>query len=212
MAILRVERFWLVVPKEEESKLLELFKAFPKIHWERSRHLETQSSKYSAHLSRIEETFRITLELFPNKKGLLESFFAGREEIDEKQFRALLKEISWKKLYRTAKWAERALENLKRRKERLEQLVPEIKFWSQLDCPLDFPRKFERYHLISGTITKKNFEAFLKQAGDLLEESWVWSTQDKKDVKCILLVNKENAEKIERICRNLSSTSKGYLI
>lgn len=29
MAILRVERFWLVVPKEEEAKLLELFKIFP---------------------------------------------------------------------------------------------------------------------------------------------------------------------------------------
>jgi V/A-type H+-transporting ATPase subunit I len=203
MAILRVERFWLVVPKEEEAKLLELFKIFPRIHWERTKHIETQSSRYSAHLSRIEETFRIILELFPNKKNLLESFFAGREEIDEKQFRALLKEISWKKLYRTAKWAERALENLKRRKERLEQLILEIKFWSQLDCPLDFPRNFERYHLISGTMTKKNFDVFLKQVNDLLDESWVWSTQDKKDVKCILLVNKQNVEKIERTLQKL---------
>lgn len=203
MAILRVERFWVVVPKEEEPKLLEVFKAFPRIHWEKAKHIETQSTRYSSQLSKIEETFRIALELFPNKKGLLESFFAGREEINEEQFQSLLKEISWKKLYKIAKWAERTLDNLKRRRERLEQLIFEIKFWHQLDCPFDFPRNFERYQLISGTLPRKNFETFVQQSGDLLEDGWIWTSQDKKDVKCVLLVSKENADKIERNLQKL---------
>ncbi|MGB9790934.1 MAG: V-type ATP synthase subunit I [Thermotoga caldifontis] len=208
MAILRVERFWLIVPKEEETKLLEVFKTFPRIHWEKTSKIESQSSRYSSQLSKIEETFKIALELFPNKKNLLESFFAGREEIDEKQFQQLLEEVSWKKLYRTAKWAEKALENLKRRKERLEQLTLDIRFWDKLDCALDFPRSFERYELFSGIISKRNFDQFLQQAGQLLEESWIWSVQEKKDVKCVLLVRKENADKIEKTLQKLEFTPK----
>lgn len=199
MAVLKVERFWLIVPREDEPRLLEIFKLFPRIHWEKASHIESQSSKYSSKLNKIEETFKITLELFPIKKSLLESFFSGREEVDQQRFHNLLNEISWKKLYRTAKWAERALENLKRRRERIEQLTSEVRFWNELDSSFNFPRQFERYQLYSGTLTKKNFDAFLEQAKDLLEDGWVWSSQSKKDVKCIMVVRKENVDKIERI-------------
>ncbi|MEN3009198.1 V-type ATPase 116kDa subunit family protein [Pseudothermotoga sp.] len=199
MAVLKVERFWLVVPREEESKLLEIFKLFPRIHWERTSYVETQPSKYTSKLNKIEETFKITMELFPSKRGLLESFFSGREEIDQQHLHNLLSEMSWKKLYHIAKWSERSLENLKRRKETIEQIKSEVKFWSELNSSFNFPRQFERYQFYSGTLTRKNFDLFLEQAKEFLEDGWVWSNQSKKDVKCIIVVRKENADKIEKM-------------
>jgi|GEM_PF-4236000 len=89
--ILDVEKFWLIVPKNEESILRDIFKEFPRIHWEKLGDEETpeKGNPYDNEISRIEDILRIINIFYPQKKGFLEAFFAGREEISEEEFRKI---------------------------------------------------------------------------------------------------------------------------
>ncbi|HOJ92144.1 MAG TPA: V-type ATP synthase subunit I [Dictyoglomaceae bacterium] len=201
MAILKLERFWVVLPKDEEGKILEIFKGFPNIHWEKlSSEVSTSGGgTYGEAIGKIEEILKILMRLFPEKKGLLEAFFAGREEIDDVEFERLRSEIHLESIYEELKSIEKTLNILEEKEKFLLSLYDETAYWSELEDSLDFPRTFKRFILYSGSFKPENWKKFLEDAKDILEVSWYKVINTSRETKVIFLIPKENKPTFEEL-------------
>uniref|UniRef100_A0A7C3RK32 V-type ATP synthase subunit I n=1 Tax=Dictyoglomus thermophilum TaxID=14 RepID=A0A7C3RK32_DICTH len=191
--ILDVEKFWLIVPKNEESILRDIFKEFPRIHWEKLGDEETpeKGNPYDNEISRIEDILRIINIFYPQKKGFLEAFFAGREEISEEEFEKLRSEVSLESLYKEAKSLEKKLSVIEEKEKILTALYEETKYWEFLDSELNFPRTFKRFNLYSGSFKKDDFSEFVREASDILEESWYKYFEINGEVRIVILIPKD---------------------
>lgn len=193
MAILQVEKFWLVLPKEEEEKVVDIFGSFENIHWERITEDKSTEKKslYEKYISNIEEILKILRVFYPEERGFLEAFFAGREEITSEEFERLRKEVSIDKLYKEAKHLERSLGVLEEKEKLLNSLYEETLCWIDINEELNFPRVFKRFVLYSGFFEKEDWGKFLEESKDILEECWYKTFFNERSVKVIFLVPKE---------------------
>ncbi len=208
--ILEVEKFWLIVLKNEEDILKDIFKEFPRIHWEKLGDEETseKGTPYDNEISRIEDILRIINIFYPQKKGFLETFFAGREEISEEEFENLRSEVSLESLYKEAKGLEKRLSVIEEKEKILSFLYEETKYWEFLDSELNFPRTFKRFSLYSGSFKKDSFSEFLGEAKDILEESWYKYFEINNEVRIIILILKDKVSYFESLLTKYNFESK----
>ncbi len=201
MAILKVEKFWLIFPKEKEEKVVSIFKGFEDIHWEKltEEGNPEKSSPYDAYLTKLDEILKILRFFYPEGKGFLEAFFAGREEITEEEFEKLRSEVSVDELYKEAKILERTLNVIEEKKKLLSNLYEETAYWVDVNEILDFPRVFKRFALYCGGFTQDEWNSFLEDSKDVLEESWYKAFVSNKTVKVIFVVPKTLSEIFENL-------------
>lgn len=201
MAILQVEKFWLVLPKEEEEKVINIFKSFENIHWEKiveEKNTE-RKSVYEKHINNIEEILKILKIFYPEEKGFLEAFFAGREEITSDEFEKLRKDVSIDRLYKEAKYLERSLNVLEEKEKLLNSLYEETIYWLDINEELNFPRIFKRFVLYSGSFDKGEWEKFLEESKEILEEGWYKAFFGERSVKVIFLISKDLSANFESL-------------
>lgn len=200
MAIVPLKRFWIAVSKENEKKLISLLKEHSLVHWEDLSPQESFSdSEFVGIINKIEEIIKILFKLFPEKRGFLEGFFGGRPEISREELERLKKEVSWEDLYIKAKSIERSLNLLEEKEKYLQNLYQESLYWEDLDESLDFPRNLKRFLLYSGNFEREDFERFKKEAKDILDKGWIKYWEKEKEIKCIIIIFKEDKDKIEEI-------------
>ncbi|MGC8812924.1 V-type ATP synthase subunit I [Dictyoglomus sp.] len=201
MAILKVEKFWLILPKEKEEKVVDTFKNFENVHWEKLTGEENteKSSPYDSYVTKLDEIFKILRIFYPEGKGFLEAFFSGREEITEEEFEKLRTEVSIDSLYKEAKNLERVLNVIEDKKKRLFELYEETAYWLDINEDLNFPRVFKRFILYSGTFSRDEWSNFLEESKDILEESWYRTFVNNKNVKVIFIIPKQFSEVFENL-------------
>lgn len=207
MAIVPLRRFWIVVPKNDEERLVNLLKEFSIVHWEDLSPEDSFSDQtYTQILDKIDEVIKILIRIFPEKKGFLEGFFAGRPEITKEELERLRKDIYWEELYKKAKALERSLNLLEEKEKTLQNLLEEVSYWIDLDESLDFPRVFKRFNLYSGSFSKDNIGSFLEDAKDILEKGYIKYWEANNEVKCIILVPKEDVDVFEEFLQKYKFT------
>jgi len=198
MAIVPLKRFWIVVSKENEEKLLGILKEFSLIHWEDlSIEGNISNHEYNELLNKLEEVIKILIRIFPEKKGFLEGFFGGRSEITREELERLKNEVSWEELYKEAKYIEKSLDILEEKEKYLQSLFEETMYWYDLDEPLNFPRIFKRFSLYSGSFKNEDFVKFKEDLKDILEDSWYVFWEKNSEVKVIFLIPLEYIKDFE---------------
>ncbi|MGB9858207.1 MAG: V-type ATP synthase subunit I [Dictyoglomaceae bacterium] len=200
MAIVPLKRFWIAVSKENEEKLVSLLKEYSLVHWEDLSPEESSlDSEFSNIINKLEEIRKILIKIFPDKKGFLEGFFAGRPEITREELEKLRKEVYWEDIYKKAKSVERSLNLLEEKEKYLQTLYQETLYWEDLEEALDFSRNLKRFILYSGSFSKEDFEKFKEEVKDILEEGWIKYWEKEKEIKCIFILSKEYKAKIEEV-------------
>ncbi|HDJ99979.1 MAG TPA: hypothetical protein ENG53_01550, partial [Firmicutes bacterium] len=174
MAIEKIKEVYLFSLKKDFPSFFDFLKREEKIHIDSVKEINGLSvfkdvnvSKFDKEISEL-ETIINELEKFGERKSLIKSFIPERIELEEEEFKKIVREFDHKSIYNRVmnyiKEEERILDRIKNIKKLLTSLLP----YSTFELELENLDKLKTIKLVLGSLKKKYLQTLKRMEEKLI--------------------------------------------
>ncbi len=174
MAIEKIKEVYLFSLKKDFQSFFDFLKREEKIHIDSVKEINGLSvfkdvnvSKFDKEIAEL-ETIINELEKFGEKKSLIKSFIPERIELEEEEFKKIIREFDHKSIYNRVmnyiKEEERILDRIKNIKKLLTSLLP----YSSFELELENLDKLKTIKLVLGSLKKKYLQTLKRMEEKLI--------------------------------------------
>ena len=194
MAIVKLEKFNLILFKNDVNRLLKDFQKFEEIDF---RVIDFELNNYvSKNIENIEniivkiESLIKKLRILAPKKSTFKSLKDGLLEFSYDDLENYVKRLDIEKTIDNIISKFTLKETLLRQNENLKNSIFEYESWKNLDVTSLDLKRLKMVDTTIGTLSKKNYEKMLKEIDDMVEVNVIF--EGKKDVNVLIYSSKDS--------------------